>query len=248
MDSLGVLIAAAVAIGFFHTLIGIDHTLPFVVLGRARGWSIRRTLLVTSLCGAGHVASSVLLGGLGIWLAVSATGLDPASSAHWLRSRLGAFELVEATRGELASLALIVFGLVYAAWSLARARRGQRQAHAHADGVVHSHAGGRNATHDHGGSSPASLTAWSLFVIFVLGPCEPLIPLLMAPAVGLGLWAVVPVVAAFAATTLATMLALVLAGSYGLRLARVPWLEAHAHTLSGLAIAGSGVGIHFLGL
>jgi nickel/cobalt exporter len=64
-DSLAVLAATAAGLGFIHTAIGVDHYLPFVALGRARRWSLSRTLLVTALCGAGHVAGSLLLGAAG---------------------------------------------------------------------------------------------------------------------------------------------------------------------------------------
>ena len=243
-----VLVGAAVGIGFIHTLIGVDHTLPFVVLGRARGWSLRKTLWITTLCGSGHVASSVLLGGAGIALAISATGLDTGLAPGWMSSRVGTFETIEALRGDLAAWALILFGLVYAGWSLARQRRRQRHVHEHADGVVHSHTHPTLREHTHPAASTASLTAWSLFVIFVLGPCEPLIPLLMVPAFEVGLWAVVPVTLAFALTTLAAMLAVVTAAHRGLALGRFPRLRRHAHTLSGLAIAGSGLAIRLLGI
>ena len=56
-------IAAAGGIAFLHTILGPDHYLPFIVMARARSWSMARTLLVTAVCGLGHVASSILLGG-----------------------------------------------------------------------------------------------------------------------------------------------------------------------------------------
>ena len=59
-----------------HTLIGLDHTLPFVVLGRSQGWSLRKTLALTALCGLGHVLSSIVLGLLGIWLGIGLAGLE----------------------------------------------------------------------------------------------------------------------------------------------------------------------------
>ena len=238
MDQLSILIGSAVSIGFVHTLIGVDHTLPFVVLGRAQGWSYQKTALITALCGVGHVASSVVLGVLGIGLGVA----------------LGHLEWVEAARGSIASWFLIVFGLAYAGWSLARVRRGQRHVHVHDGGMVHAH-GAPDESHRHGGSggaasklSPAALTAWSLFVIFVLGPCEPLIPLLMVPAFDLGAWAAVPVTVAFAVTTIGTMLLLVTAGYYGLGLPVWKRLEGHANTLAGLAIAASGLAIQLFGI
>ena len=246
MDTVWVLVSAAVGIGFVHTLIGIDHTLPFVVLGRARGWSLRRTLWITGLCGGGHVASSVLLGGAGIGAAIFATGLDTAEGYHWMNGRVGAFESIEAFRGDLASWGLIAFGLTYAGWSLARRRRQQRHVHEHASGVVHAHGDLTADTHEHTtapAGGVAGLTAWSLFVIFVLGPCEPLIPILMVPAFQVGLWAVIPVTLAFGVTTIATMAAVVALAYRGLQFARFPRLRAHAHTLSGLAIASSGLAI-----
>ena len=229
--SLEILLVSAVGIGFILTLIGIDHSLPFVVLGRARGWSLHKVWGITFLCGVGHVVSSVVLGGLGLGFGVAVANLE------W----------VEGARGEVAAWLLILFGLFYAGWSFARRRRRQRHIHSHVGGAVHAHDhGGR--VHDHGSSAPAAVTAWGLFVIFVLGPCEPLIPLLMAPAIGLGIWAVVPVTAAFAFTTIATMLLLVTVGFYGLRLAPLHRLETHANTLAGLAITCSGLAIQLFGI
>jgi hypothetical protein len=232
MEQLQILVVSAITIGFVHTLIGIDHTLPFVVLGRAQGWSYGKTAAITALCGAGHVASSVVLGVLGIGLGIA----------------IGQLEWVEATRGTFASWFLIVFGLAYAGWSLARSRRRQRHVHVHDGGMVHAH-GESSAAHEHGSKlSPAALTAWSLFVIFVLGPCEPLIPLLMVPAYDLGAGAAVTVTAAFAITTIGTMLLLVTAGFFGLALPAFKRLERHANTLAGLAIAASGLAIQLFGI
>ncbi|MCZ6755076.1 MAG: hypothetical protein O7E49_07165 [Gemmatimonadetes bacterium] len=232
MDTtLTVLLGSAIGVAFVHTLIGIDHSLPFVVLGKANGWSLRKTLGLTTVCGIGHVLSSVVLGLLGIGLGTAVASL----------------EVIEASRGTLAAWTLIMFGLVYAGWAFARRRRGTRHAHQH-DGLVHSHADG-GATHDHATRpATATITAWSLFIIFVLGPCEPLIPLLMIPAAAMGTGVVVLVTAAFGVVTVATMLGLVTLAYYGLRLQRMHWLEQHAQVMAGLAIAASGVVIQVLGI
>ena len=37
------------------------HWLPFVLVGRAQGWSGRKTLAVTALAGGGHIVSTVVL-------------------------------------------------------------------------------------------------------------------------------------------------------------------------------------------
>jgi len=231
MDSLHILVGSAVSIGFLHTIIGVDHSLPFVVLGRAQGWTLHKTLFVTVLCGVGHVLSSVVLGGMGIGLGVAITRLQ------W----------IETWRGGVAAWTLILFGLAYAGWSLARQRRRQRRVHAHGESV-HSHEHRGAGEHRHEGLSPAALTAWSLFIIFVLGPCEPLIPLLMVPALSLGAWAVLPVAGAFGLTTIGTMVLVVTVGYFGVSLPMFQRLEAHAHTLAGLAIAASGLAIQLLGI
>jgi len=213
-----VLVLTALTIAVSHTLLGVDHYLPFVALGKARGWSMARTLGITAICGLGHVGASVLLGCVGISLGV---GLDRLA---WIQS----------VRGSMAGWGLIAFGLVYGVWALARRRR----AHRHSSSPQH-----------HGiVASGTRLTAWSLFVIFVFGPCEPLIPLLMAPAWHGHMWGVVAVLSSFAAGTLVTMLAAVWVCRVGLRVPTLRKLEGHGHSLAGLAIASSGAAIVFFGL
>ena len=43
-SDLGILALTAATIGFVHTITGPDHYLPFIVIGRARRWSLARTL------------------------------------------------------------------------------------------------------------------------------------------------------------------------------------------------------------
>lgn len=227
------LLVAAVSIALLHTLIGVDHYLPFVVLGRARGWSLRKVLGVTALCGVGHCVGSVLLGFLGIGLGVA----------------LGQLEWIEGVRGQLAAWSLIAFGLVYASWGTMRLLRGRRHTHAHAheDGTLHVHEHGHQAEHAHPHAGKA-LTVWSVFIIFVLGPCEPLIPLLMAPAWEHDWWLVAAVAGLFCATTVLTMMAAALVGTLGLRLRPFRGVERYAHVLAGGAIASSGLAIQVLGI
>jgi nickel/cobalt exporter len=243
--SLTVLLVTALGLALLHTVIGPDHYLPFVVLGRAEGWSLRRTMLWTLLCGLGHILSSIVIGGVGI-----AVGWSVAS-----------MEGFEGVRGEIASWAMIGFGLLYMAWGLLRARRGHVHTHVHADGSVHchghDHADGRGdedrreagAAHDEDAHVRAHRrTVWTLFIVFVLGPCEPLIPLLMVPASDHSAWGVALVAAVFGLATIAAMMVIVAAGHLGLRLVRLGGMERWAHAASGAAIAASGAAITFLGL
>jgi hypothetical protein len=60
------LVITAASLGFFHTLLGPDHYLPFIMMSWARGWSGLKTGLITFLCGLGHICSSVVLGLIGV--------------------------------------------------------------------------------------------------------------------------------------------------------------------------------------
>jgi sulfite exporter TauE/SafE len=231
-----ILLGTAISVGIVHSALGPDHYLPFAALSHARGWSRRKTLIITALCGVGHVAGSVILGLLGIalgWTLGSMTGL-------------------EALRGDFAAWALIGFGLAYGVWGLRRGlrRKPHSHFHTHANGTSHDHPHNHlhHHVHTHVDADSRSMTPWALFIVFVLGPCEPLIPILMVPAaehsvLGIGLVACV-----FAVSTIATMCAMVFVLSAGLSLVKVGHLERWAHALAGFSILVCGAGIKWLGL
>lgn len=221
-----VLIGTAATLAIVHTVLGIDHSLPFVALGRARGWTLRRTLAITSVCGLGHVASSVVIGIAGIGLGVA------ADSMLWL----------ESARGELAAALLIGFGLAYAAWAIWRRLR--RRAHSHVHAHPHTHEG----EHLHPHNAGRRLTVWTLFIVFLLGPCEPLIPLMVVPAVA-GDWLLVAaVVTVFGLLTVAAMIVTVALAYRGLGLARVGGIGRYGDALAGVIVAASGAAVLWLGL
>ena len=97
-------------------------------------------------------------------------------------------------------------------------------------------------------SKSISLTPWVLFTIFVFGPCEPLIPLIMYPAARNNMMAVALVAAVFGVVTISTMLVMVLVSSYGFSKLSLRRLERYSHALAGLTILLSGGAIKFLGL
>jgi nickel/cobalt transporter (NicO) family protein len=84
--------------------------------------------------------------------------------------------------------------------------------------------------------------------IFFLGPCEPLIPLLMYPAARNSTWGIAQVSIIFGLVTMLTMLVLVLMASYGLKLVRLGKMERYTHAIAGATILLSGIAILFLGL
>ena len=229
-----VLVITASAIAFAHTILGPDHYLPFVAMAKARNWSLGKTVRITLICGVGHLAGSVVLGLAGIALG---TGL---ASLEWL----------EGIRGNLAAWLLIGFGLAYMAWGLRQAHRNRPHTHWHQhEGGVHCHEHVHRRSHAHvHEQSSSTLTPWIIFIIFVLGPCEPLIPLLMYPAAQENLAGVLMVTVVFGLVTVATMTAVVVAASIGLRAVKLKPLERFSHAIAGGTILMCGLSMVFLGL
>ena len=76
-----ILTITAATLGFVHTLFGPDHYLPFIVMSKAKNWTNTKTIWITTLCGLGHVASSVILGGIGIGFGIGLHKLEFFESA-----------------------------------------------------------------------------------------------------------------------------------------------------------------------
>lgn len=223
------LAGTAASIGFLHTLFGPDHYLPFIVMAKARKWSVIKTFWITLLCGIGHVGSSIVVGTIGI---VSGIALNE-------------IEVFEGFRGNLAGYAFILFGVIYTIWGILRAVKNKphKHSHVHKDGTVHGHEHTHEYAHDH--AHKKNITPWILFTIFVLGPCEPLIPFYMIPAMAHDTWGIILVTGAFAITTIATMLGIVLLISYGYNLLPLGKLERYSHVIAGGIILLSGLAITF---
>ena len=228
------LLITAGSLGFIHTILGPDHYLPFIVLSKSRKWSMIKTTWITFLCGLGHVASSVILGIIGIFFGVA----------------LSKLEFFESSRGDIAGWLLLSFGIIYTIWGVKKymQRKKHSHSHAHKDGVehVHEHSHEKGHAHIHT-AKDGKLTPWVLFIIFVFGPCEVLIPLIMYPAAEIGGFGIVLVTLVFGTATLLTMLGTVLIGAYGLKMVRFKSLELGTEALAGFAIVLCGSAI-LLGL
>ena len=235
-EGIRILAITAASIGFFHTLLGPDHYLPFIMMARAGKWSYSKTAVVTVLCGIGHVASSIALGFAGIFLGTQLTKL----------------EAFESFRGEIAAWLLIVFGLIYFVWGVRRAvlNRPHKHIHDHNGGMSHEHSHDHHDEHAHAHleENGPNYTPWILFVIFILGPCEPLIPILMYPAARHDMGSVILIGSIFSVVTVGTMLAVVMLSLAGVKMVKLGSLERYSHALAGAIIMLSGVGIRFLGL
>ncbi len=235
-NDLTILVIAAASIGFFHTLFGPDHYLPFIVMSKSGQWSLRKTTLITFLCGLGHVLSSVLLGVIGVAFGIAVIKL----------------ESLESFRGNLAAWALIAFGFVYLIWGVRKAIRNKPHEHIHSHGTgmdhKHTHQHHQEHIHVHVEKDSKKMTPWILFTIFVLGPCEPLIPFLMYPAAQGNVGGLILVTAIFSIVTIATMMSIVLVSVLGINFLPLSRLERYTHALAGATIFLSGMAIQFLGL
>lgn len=156
-------------------------------------------------------ARVTLLCGAGHLASAALAGLAAAcASRTW--APLGRFD---GMRAGLAAWLLMGLGVAYALWGLRRAL-----------------APAAERTF-----KPAPL---ALLAVFVLGPCEPLIPTLMLSGGNPAALALIAV--AFSSSTLATMLAAVLIG------ARVPgpraaWVTRYRHALAGAALAACALAV-----
>lgn len=225
-----ILLSTAATLGIVHTAIGVDHVVPFVVLAHARKWNLARTLSMTALCGMGHVFSSVLIASVGLAFGIATSQLE------W----------IEATRGRWAAALLIGFGLAYAAIAFWKSRKKSVNVAQDAGHTDHAALNLAESGLVHGRFMPA------LFVLFVLGPCEALLPLLTASGLTLSLSQSVLVGTLFCAATLLTMLGLVTLGYVGLTAVGLGkhhvMLHRHAHIFAGISMAISGLAIVVLGV
>ena len=226
-----ILIIAAISVACLHTLAGPDHYIPFIALSKSRGWSFTKTIFWTVFCGCGHVWSSVLLG-----LGGAAIGWS-LSKIKWL----------EAIRGGVAGWCMLIFGLCYGLWGLYRVKKNKTHKHfdMYEDGSMYVY------EHKHGQTiQPADrhkVTPWVMFIVFLLGPCEPMIPLLYFPAAKNSWAGMMVLIIVYTICTLATMVLMVVLGYYGFSFLKTEKLERYMHPLGGLTVFICGLGMIFMG-
>lgn len=138
-------------------------------------------------------------------------------------------ETFESVRGQWAAWGLIAFGLCYLVYGLRLILR--------------------ETVNQKCEQKPAHYWTWLFFLIFVFGPCEPLIPLFMVPAIRHQSQMAFMMTVVFSATTLMTMVGCVLAAVIGSeRLTIFAPCRRYVHAIAGLVILLCGCGVQFLGL
>ncbi len=224
------LILSAITISFLHTAAGPDHYLPFIVLARSRKWSVYKTAALTVVCGLGHILSSVVIGLLGVALG-------------WQLAKLTWFQEM---RGNISGWALLVFGLMYLVWGIwtVYANRPHKHFDVYDDQVY-------VYEHRHGAAvypqQRVKVTPLVLVAIFIMGPSEPLGPLLFYSGTHRSAFEIGIIITVFAVSTVLTMLAMVLLGRYGFSFFRPGKLERYLHAISGGVVTVCGAGMVFFG-
>lgn len=224
------LIISAITMSFLHTASGPDHYLPFIVLSRSRKWSIYKTAGLTIVCGLGHIISSVLIGLIGVVLG-------------WQLTKLTWFQDI---RGNISGWSLLLFGLIYLGWGIWKVH--SNRAHKHFDVYddnvyVYEHQHGK-AAYPH---QRVKVTPLILLAIFVMGPSEPLVPLLFYSGLNRSVLEIGVLITVFAISTVLTMLVMVLLGLYGFSFFKNNKLERYMHAMSGAVVTLCGAGMVFFG-
>ncbi|MEZ5106098.1 MAG: sulfite exporter TauE/SafE family protein [Draconibacterium sp.] len=231
MNELSVLLISAASLGFIHTILGPDHYLPFIVLAKARQWSSSKTMWITFISGIGHVGSSVIIGMIGIALGIS----------------LNKLEYFESFRGELVGWMLFAFGVGYTLFGIYKYIRHSHHFHLPQFLLPKKIREFQHLPTEEQKEDNTKITPWILFLIFVFGPCEVLIPMLIFPAYKNSTIGMFMVALIFGIATIATMMLAVYLGHKGTSLIKFKKQEKYFHLVAGMLILFSASGILFLG-
>lgn len=248
--SLVVLLGAAITVAILHSILP-DHWVPLAVVARTQRWNLLRVVQVSGLASFGHVAASLVLGGI-----VALVGLQ---FQHDL----------ETQQGHIIGVVLALTGLGFLIWGLT----GRGHGHSHASGHTHGPAGthhhdrSHEHSHDHadhehhhdhshthadhshdqdsGLAARKRATGQRLAAILVpfgvaASPDLTILPVALAAST-IGGGAVASVLGVFAALTIGTFVGLtVLATLAGYQI-KGAWLENNAQTITSLVLIALGL-------
>ncbi|WKS95097.1 urease accessory protein UreH domain-containing protein [Riemerella columbina] len=230
MDTtLWALVITAVSISFIYTASGPDHYLLLIVLSRSKQWSQSKTIFWVVLCGFGHILSSVILGLIGVFLG-------------WQLDKISWFQGIQ---GHFSGWVLLIFGVGYLLYAIVQAYRNKPHKHFDVMGediYVYEHNHGEMVMPQ----NRVKVTPLVLFAIFVMGPSEPLIPLLFYSGTKHSVTEIIVLITAFTLTTVLTILVMGLLGRYGYTLVQSDKIERYMNVISGAVVTLCGIGVLFL--
>lgn len=136
---------------------------------------------------------------------------------------------VEGHRGEIALWLLIGFGVAYMLWGI---KKGKAHRHKEMDEET---------------LKAKTVAVWTMFAIIILGPCEPLVPLVFL-GYNYGWPGVIAVSVVFSIVTIIMMLTQSLLAYLGIQLIKGHIVEHYSHAFAGLVIALTGVFVMAVGI
>jgi putative Mn2+ efflux pump MntP len=243
------LAGAGLVLAFLHASIP-THWLPFVVTARAQAWTRRRTLIITAVAGAGHIALTTLLGVLVIAFGIEVdrwTGTVFPWIAGGILIAFGLYYLVNQFRGQGHGHAHghhhhIPIGRHAHSLSAAHTHDGGRVVHAHAAAAAAHRHGHDPATCDEVGvarvSDAAAIT--SLFVLLTFSPCEAFIPVYIS-AVRFGWTGFALSTAVLAIGAITGMVTFTWLTMSGLKRLNLHWLEHYEGAILGTVLCTLGI-------
>lgn len=217
--SLLLLFVAAGTLALGHSILP-DHWLPFAVVARTNRWSILRTVRTSFMAAVGHVVASAVLGAIIVAIGVQFRGF------------------VERQQSRVVGTILILTGLAFLVWTLAR--RGHHHDHNHDHGHAHPH-----DDHDHGGktdpraggNSPSPMRRFA--VLAVLGaaatPDLTILPVFLA-ASAVGVAAAVGVLVFYALVSIVTFVGFTVIATLGGYQVEWPWLEQYGDQITAVML------------
>ena len=142
---------------------------------------------------------------------------------------------------------LFVFGLMYVLYALYNINKNKIHKHfdASEEGEIYVF------EHQHGQAIASNqrfkVTPWVMLFIFASGPSEPMIPLIIYPAIDYSLFEVGILIVIYTLVTVLTMLSMVMIGFFGTNFINYKGFEKFIELISGSIILICGFGMIWLG-
>jgi len=162
------------------------------------------------------------LGHVGISIIFSIIGIILGFSLSKLKA-------VEGHRGEVALWLLIGFGVAYMIWGIKKARERKHE------------------SIDEEKLKARTVAVWTMFAVIILGPCEPLIPLVFL-GYNYGYAGIMAVSVVFSIITIIMMLVQSLLALMGIQWLKNDLADRYSHAFAGLVIILTGVFVMVLGI
>lgn len=161
------------------------------------------------------------IGHVGISIIFSIIGIALGFSLSKLKG-------IEGHRGEVALWLLIGFGIAYMLWGVKKAKEAKR----------------RKIEEE---IKKNTVAVWTMFAVVILGPCEPLIPMVFL-GYNYGYPGVIAVSLVFSIITIFMMLSQSLLAFMGVQLIKNDIADRYSHAFAGLVIALTGIFVMVMGV